>query len=196
MFQRRHGILLPDDYREFITEIGDGGAGPYYGVKPLANAAKYTDLSTPFPWGSEMSPRSHSDRKLWEILPGVLVVAELGCGGTNVLVVNGCEEGWVWEDLTIEDLPLSPLHQSFSEWYIGWAERCIATIKREPLIDQVRIGMTVDEVRGILGDDIQQWGGFQSPDLPAYYISFTTTNASFSIDWDGRVMKINKWDFI
>jgi hypothetical protein len=34
-FEREYGICLPAEYRHFITQVGNGGAGPYYGVFPL-----------------------------------------------------------------------------------------------------------------------------------------------------------------
>jgi hypothetical protein len=34
-FEHHHNVSLPGDYRNFITQISNGGAGPYYGIFPL-----------------------------------------------------------------------------------------------------------------------------------------------------------------
>ena len=46
-FEEKHRISLPADYRHFITEIGNGGAGPYYGVFPLGYMDDAFDVA---PW--------------------------------------------------------------------------------------------------------------------------------------------------
>lgn len=60
--EEKHGCRFPDEYRRFITELGNGGAGPAYGVLPLGmqdnmhdvgrwedGYSLVGDLSKPFP---------------------------------------------------------------------------------------------------------------------------------------------------
>lgn len=44
-FETTHGILLPADYREFLIKIGNGGAGPFYGIFPLGFADHVFDVA-------------------------------------------------------------------------------------------------------------------------------------------------------
>jgi hypothetical protein len=52
--EQEYKIKLPEGYRQFLLEMGDGGAGPYLGIQPLASAINGTQrdhdiLSRPFP---------------------------------------------------------------------------------------------------------------------------------------------------
>ena len=52
-FERRYVVTLGADYRKFLTNIGNGGAGPCYGIFPLGYADDAFDLS-PWPRDSGM----------------------------------------------------------------------------------------------------------------------------------------------
>lgn len=59
-FEQSHRIRLPEGYRKFINLIGNGGAGPYYGLERLEDGiyadldykrpGEFNDLSTEFPF--------------------------------------------------------------------------------------------------------------------------------------------------
>ncbi|MDR2222962.1 MAG: SMI1/KNR4 family protein [Flavobacteriaceae bacterium] len=38
-FEKQHQVSLPKDYVAFITQIGNGGVGPFYGLQTLADAS-------------------------------------------------------------------------------------------------------------------------------------------------------------
>ena len=56
-FERQHSLRLPDDYRRFLIEVGNGGAGPFYGVLGFdeifeATKDSWRDLAKAFPYTS------------------------------------------------------------------------------------------------------------------------------------------------
>lgn len=99
-FEQRYNITLPTPYRRFITEVGNVGAGPYYGVMPLEFEAPY--LLQPFP-STEPFELSDDDDDRWDDpIPGAITVAEYGSGIFMLLVVRGDAAGEVWVDARYE----------------------------------------------------------------------------------------------
>jgi hypothetical protein len=43
-----HRVAVPEDYRHFLGTVGNGGAGPFYGLEPLGSFGR--DLSEPLPF--------------------------------------------------------------------------------------------------------------------------------------------------
>jgi hypothetical protein len=62
--ERRLGVSIPTEYRRFLTEIGHGGAGPFYGLFTLDGdcpSALSGELSKPFGWTEAFNPEADTE---------------------------------------------------------------------------------------------------------------------------------------
>ncbi|MEV6217309.1 SMI1/KNR4 family protein [Nocardia sp. NPDC051833] len=137
-FEARHGVELPEDYRSFIVEVGDGGAGPFYGIFRLdrtdLDGRDGADLVPGFLAGA--FPHTQSWNELGDGTPeaedeyfdpahirGSLDVSHQGCGYMVRLVLDGPHRGALWEDGRCSGSGVSPFALGFADWYLRWLNR-------------------------------------------------------------------------
>ncbi|MEU7990816.1 SMI1/KNR4 family protein [Streptosporangium canum] len=143
--EARIGVRFPADYRTFLTRLGNGGAGPYYGVHGLRPDGAWARFP-PFPFTREWEPPDQDDEDYDDVMEGafegLLPVAEHGCGYRSHLVVNGPAAGQVWGDWTCVGEVLAPEAESFGTWYHDWLESSLREVLGE------RIEATVHDETG------------------------------------------------
>ena len=157
-FEEQHSLVLPDEYKVFLKNVGNGGAGPYYGLEPLEDSL-FSDLdykregefvkpSLPFPftepWNIEFDG-SDEDRAAYEKHEneyfsekwdtGILRICNFGCGVSLNLVVNGPEKGNIWVDDRGNDGGIYPDpyfgktdRTTFLDWYNLWLDASLSEL--------------------------------------------------------------------
>lgn len=145
VWQAEKGVELPVDYVAFITRLGNGGAGPYYGIEPFEKAAaddrsQYPGLPmllspsmSPEAWQAlSMVPDDISDEdfdaRAEKIHQGMFYLGTCGCEYDLMLVLTGPYTGRIlythdWVDS--EALYSFSHEQGFFEWYERWLDEVI-----------------------------------------------------------------------
>jgi len=156
-FEGRLGVKLPLEYRQFLTTIGHGGAGPYLGLFPF-DGSDPEDITTPeqirkpFRWTDAFNPAEWDNpctqEDVWcekdvdegekpQVIlnvPGVLYICHYGCALRFFLVVNGVSVGEVWMDRQADAAGLHPVcgldgrRSGFVDWYEKWLDEAISSI--------------------------------------------------------------------
>lgn len=134
--ERKYNFKLPDDYFWFITNVGNGGAGPYYGIEPfklddeqyLISLGKETILE---PMKSQEEYESFIkkydecddedydklDEELWH---GLLFIGTQGCTLNMNIVMSGENRGRILYGDYDRQRPYYAYGNSFLEWYENW----------------------------------------------------------------------------
>lgn len=137
VFEARYNITLPSEYRSFLLEVGNGGAGPGYGLSGLLGIEhenviaeklyqeNYEILSKPFPltkaWNdldlivnNNTSFVANSDAYFDDkFIQGTLTITNYGCGIYGMLVITGEQSGKIWIDDRTNDNGIYPASLSF-----------------------------------------------------------------------------------
>ena len=189
-FERAAGVRLPEDYRRFLSVVGNGGAGPYYGLEPLDMFGR--DLSRPFPFVTATD--TLSDEELdrlsdGDAYPGVLEFCHQGCAIYSYLVVNGPTYGTIWDGR--EDF--YPTGLTFGVWYRRWLERALLALGNERLVPRLRVGMSRADVLAEVGGD---WKARPAFGRPVQYFEADDIPAQLELDEHNVVIKVNPWPFI
>ena len=151
--EARYRIALPEDYRRFVRFMGNGGAGPAYGIFTLADSLAHSVddvrlFQKPFPhtgaWN--MAPEELGldgnrgiaafDEAYFNdaFAQGALRVCHEGCAYYDLLVIAGNERGHMWEDDRAADGGIFPLSAppynpderlGFLDWYALWLDQSL-----------------------------------------------------------------------
>jgi hypothetical protein len=143
--------LLPSEFRDFGMKIGNGGAGPFYGLFELngSDPENITDLDQikkPFRWTDVTNPMQWQNPETeggvlvdgdWLLVPGALYLCHYGCALRFFLVVNGPQAGEVWMDRQAEGNGITPERGEdgsklrFLQWYEKWLDGGISRFRKE-----------------------------------------------------------------
>ncbi len=135
-FEKKYKVELPQDYRNFLMKVGNGGAGPAYGLLSLQEAYEnnewYTmeNIDKPFP--SEPY-EEYSEQVNYN--NGILMLNHLGCGTFSLLIVTGNFKGKVCTDLRSSDGGLHVINKTFLDWYEEWLNESLNEISNNEYIE-------------------------------------------------------------
>ncbi|MCQ4085685.1 SMI1/KNR4 family protein [Saccharibacillus sp. JS10] len=131
IFEAQTQVTLPQEFAEFLKGVGNGGAGPYHGIRELDLESSPELLQQDCLLSPKMT-RKHwqaliaysQDHKL-ELYGGMLGIGSMGWTFEMMLVLNGPYRGRVVYIDHNEQIPFFTYEANFLEWYERWLDEVI-----------------------------------------------------------------------
>ena len=134
-FEQTYNLKLPEGYRRFLLEIGNGGAGPYYGIIPLEKRMyAYVNDINDHPYFGECKAHPLPDKNygvrpedewLDDWAQGTITLCNQGCNYHSLLVVRGEEEGRICYSAMMGEPYYMP-DPDFLSWYERWLDEVLS----------------------------------------------------------------------
>lgn len=189
-FEGKYRIRIPDDYRQFLLNVGNGGAGPSWGLYPLD--IRGCDPTKPFPYVTpddcESVAAINGNGFPIEDYFGVLCILNYGCGD-GFLVVNGQSYGTIW----LGQDCYYPTGVSFGGLYREWLERSLMRVENERLVPLLRVGMSRAEVVATVGGNWKSRPGIRSTEQ---FFESREFGAQLTLDEHGIVINVRRLPFL
>ena len=170
-FEEQQGIRLPEEYRNFLMFIGNGGAGPYYGLYGLKalkedlsdshGAGLYRVMEEPviYPkmreedWDKVANPEGRRKGDEPHPYAGVLPIGTQGCTLMTGLILAGPYRGQVvYYDEDFCGPPFFVREKGFLSWYERWLREVVAGYNDE----ETGFGLNLDGNPGQLMELYEQ----------------------------------------
>ena len=138
-FEQKNHVSLPADYRDFLLQIGNGGAGPAFGVFSLGT---YEDMAlpdyillalrNPFDdaaaenWDEDWSDPDRDWDAYQDVMQGAMIIGTEGCALWYWLIVTGPSAGQIWFDARTDRHPPKRIMDAnnqpvtFRSWFDSW----------------------------------------------------------------------------
>lgn len=155
-FEEKHNIDLPQEYVDFVTQIGCGinftrgailavFAGPYYGIRDfravnfcsnyIDGEPSFDETITQKQWEEIYQQEDEDDDEEWERLwakfqesfAGMLTISHMGCSGYVGLIVNGKNRGRIIS--YSDEMEFAPIFEdevNFLDWYEAWLDKVVS----------------------------------------------------------------------
>ncbi len=131
-FEQETGISLPDGYRNFLLQAGDGGAGPFYGLFSLAQVKGWLSWQVEpgeMPYlvpGTDPDSLKELEDRDYNWRRGCIPIESQGDTYFTYLLVAGPDRGRVVYIEYERSWIFFPREPDFLSWYIRWLREVAA----------------------------------------------------------------------